>query len=56
MIMSGILAYKAQAYVMPAEQLLYLMGTNFSRFKTLVITQSTYFENSYDNKTEVALG
>lgn len=55
MIMSGILADKVQAYVMPAEQLLYLMGTNFSRFKTLVITQSTYFKNSYDNKTEVAL-
>jgi len=53
--MSGILADKAQAYVMPAEQLLYLMGANFSRFKTLVITQSTYFKNPYDNKTEVAL-
>ncbi|MBW1902247.1 MAG: hypothetical protein JRJ20_11515 [Deltaproteobacteria bacterium] len=29
---------KTPAYVMPAEQLLYLMGANFSRFKTLVIT------------------
>jgi len=33
---------KPEAYIMPAEQLIGLMAANFSKFKTLVITQSTH--------------
>ncbi len=44
---------RAQAYVMPAEQLLYLMGTRFSGFKTLVITQKTSLASLYDSEIEV---
>jgi hypothetical protein len=34
------------AYIMPAEQLLGLMANNFSRFKTVVLTQSTQLMNA----------
>ncbi len=43
------------AYVMPAEQLLHLMGANFSRFKTLVITQSTQMKYLQGQEIEVIL-
>jgi len=46
---------KTPAYVMPAEQLLYLMGANFSRFKTLVITQSTQLKSLQGREIEVIL-
>jgi len=44
---------EAQAYVMPTEQLLYLMGTRFSGFKTLVIIQETSLASLYDSEGEV---
>jgi len=44
---------KAVSYLMPAEQLLFLMGKNFSGFKTLVITQKTRVMNLYDSAEEV---
>jgi hypothetical protein len=40
---------------MPAEQLLYLMGTKFSRFKTMVITQTTRVENLDETDTGVVM-
>jgi hypothetical protein len=43
------------AYVMPTEQLLHLMGSNFSRFKTLVITQSTQLKSLQGREIEVIL-
>jgi len=46
---------KASAFIMPAEQVLYLMGTNFSRFKTLVITQSTHLKNRHGEEAEMSL-
>jgi len=46
---------KAAPYLMPAEQLLYLMGKNFSGFKTLVITQKTRVINLYDPGEEVMM-
>ncbi|MBW2215970.1 MAG: hypothetical protein JRF34_02085 [Deltaproteobacteria bacterium] len=46
---------RAPAYVMPAEQLLYLMGTKFSRFKTMVITQTTRVENRYETDAGVVM-
>jgi len=51
MLMSG----KAFTYVMPAEQLLHLMGTNFSMFKTLIITQSTHLKQLNRQEAEVIL-
>ncbi len=44
---------KVNAYVMPPEQLLYLMGTKFSGFKTLVITQKTSLTSLYNPQMEV---
>jgi len=46
---------KTLAYVMPAEQLLNLMGANFSRFKTLIITQSTQLKSLHGREVEVIL-
>jgi len=46
---------KTLAYVMPPEQLLHLMGANFSRFKTLVITQSTQLKSLHGREIEVIL-
>ncbi len=46
---------RAPAYEMPAEQLLYLMGTKFSRFKTMVITQTTHVENLYETDAGVVI-
>lgn len=40
---------------MPAEQLLNLMGANFSGFKTLVITQSTQLKSLQGREIEVIL-
>ncbi len=48
-----ILGGRAQAYVMPTEQILYLMGTRFSGFKTLVITQKTSLASLHDPEMEV---
>jgi hypothetical protein len=46
---------KAQAYIMPAEQIVFLMAANFSKFKTLVITQSRHQINPQDQETGVIL-
>ena len=43
------------AYIMPAEQLIGLMAANFSKFKTLVIKQSTHLMNLRDEGVEIAL-
>ncbi len=48
-------AGRVSAYIMPTEQLLFLMGMNFSRFKTLIITQSTHLEYIQVQDTEVVL-
>ena len=50
-----ILSGRATPYVMPAEQLLYLMGNTFSGFKTLAITQTTRLQNPYDQAEELIL-
>jgi len=43
------------AYIMPAEQLIDLMTANFSKFKTLVIKQSTHLVNLRDKGVEIVL-
>ncbi len=40
---------------MPAEQLLYLMGANFSSFKTLIIKQSIHVMSNDEHETEKLL-
>ena len=51
----GVMAGRAPAYVMSAEQLLYMMGSKFSRFKTLIITQATRMENVYETVDGVVI-
>ena len=41
-VLSWVRPGKPGAYIMPAEQLIGLMAANFSKFKTLAITQSTH--------------
>ncbi len=43
------------AYIMPAEQLVSLMSANFSKFKTLLIRQSTHLMNLRDEGGEIVL-
>ena len=43
------------SYIMPAEQLVNLMAANFSRFKTLLIRQSTHLMNLPDNGEKIVL-
>ena len=43
---------QGQGYIMPAEQLIQFMAANFSKFQTLVITQSTQYENQGDKRAE----
>ena len=46
---------KTRAYVMPAEQVVDLMTRNFSKFKTLVITQSTHLITPEDLEVQMVL-
>ncbi len=46
---------KAGAYVMPAEQLVDLMTRNYSKFKTMVITQSTHLITPEDLEVQMIL-
>jgi hypothetical protein len=46
---------KTQAYLMPAEQLVDLMTRNSSKFKTLVITQSTHLITPEDLQVQMVL-
>ena len=55
LFMASLMVGKTLAYVMPAEQLLYLMGRKFSKFKTLVITQTTRVENLYETEAGVVI-
>ena len=55
LFIAGLMAGKATAYVMPAEQLLYLMGKKFAKFNTLVITQTTRVENLYETDAGVVI-
>ncbi|MFH1242209.1 MAG: hypothetical protein V1689_07580 [Pseudomonadota bacterium] len=46
---------KGRAYIMTADQLIGLMTGNFSKFKTLVITQSTQVIDTKDQEIGMAL-
>ena len=46
---------KTRAYVMPVEQLVDLMTRNYSKFKTLVITQSTHLITPEDLEVQMVL-
>ncbi len=46
---------KGRAYIMTADQLIGLMTGNFSKFKTLVITQSTQVIDTKDHQMAMAL-
>jgi len=43
---------ESAAYIMPAEQLVDFMLANFSRFKTVIITQSVYHVSHQDQERE----
>jgi hypothetical protein len=43
---------RASAYIMPAEEILGLMMANFSKFKTVVITQTTHLFSPSDQEPE----
>jgi hypothetical protein len=47
--------FSAEAYIMPAEQLLDMVTRNFSKMVTLIITQSTHLEASHDQEGEIIL-
>ncbi|MCP4681637.1 MAG: hypothetical protein GY864_04825 [Desulfobacterales bacterium] len=47
-----IILGKAHAYVMPAEQLISLVTANFTKFDTLIITQSTQLMNPADGEVD----
>ncbi len=46
---------KVYSYIMPAEQLLGLMTANFSKFKTLLIRQSTHLMNLQNEGEVIAM-
>ncbi|MBW1732964.1 MAG: 1-acyl-sn-glycerol-3-phosphate acyltransferase [Deltaproteobacteria bacterium] len=46
----------SSAYVMPVDQLIDKMGANFSRFKTLLIDQSTHVLDPEDENTGLVFG
>ena len=53
-ILGCIMPLRCRAYIMPAEQVLGIMGANFSRFRTLVIKQSVKSEYR-ENNTETVV-
>ena len=53
--MTFLIYSHARAYIMPPEQLVGFMAANFSSFKTLFISQSTYRSNSQSNEPEKVL-
>lgn len=53
--MAWVLPEKGRSYVMPAEQVIGFMAVNFSKIKTLVITQSTHVVSQNDEGTETVL-
>ena len=53
--MAWVLPEKGRSYVMPAEQVVGFMAVNFSKIKTLVITQSTHVVSQNDEGTETVL-
>ncbi len=55
LFLAWVMPGKAQAYVMPVEQLVGLMAAKFSKFKTLVITQSNHLVDPQDREAEVVL-
>jgi hypothetical protein len=54
-VLAGVMPGKAEAYIMPAGQIVGLMSSNFSKFKTLMITQSTQLLNPRNQETERVL-
>ena len=50
-----LVSERTTAYVMPAEQILYLTGANFSNFKSLVITQSTRIKSIQNQDNDLTL-
>jgi hypothetical protein len=51
--LNPMLEAESHAYVMPAEQIVHFMTENFSKFQTILINQSTQFENSKGNEERV---
>ena len=50
-----LMPYRAEAYIMPAEQVVGLMMANFSRLRTLLITHTAHIYSSQDQKAETVL-
>ena len=46
---------RGDAYVMPAEQIVGMMAANFSKFKTLEITQSIHLPDLGDQEADTVL-
>jgi hypothetical protein len=54
-VLAWVMPGKAAAYIMPAGQIVGLMTSNFSKFKTLMITQSIHELNPRNQETEMVL-
>jgi hypothetical protein len=53
--LTWVMPYKAEAYIMPADQLVGLMMANFSRLKSLVITHTAHLYSSQDQEADTVL-